>query len=249
MSGDSNQPDHDPSRQPLRYEWGAFPSVWIHAGETKVKQHPAYNAAKAGDPDAAYWLVTETLAPDIVEQLAVAFASMNPILASAHAVERAGINAIPETLADIIAKQLDWRADAGIVQTNIVAHTGADGFSRLARQAKFGGDVAARQNYLLVDDFVGQGGTLANLRSHIVRGGGLVLGATVLTGKLHSAVLAFAESTLEALRKKHGRDLEDWWRQRFGFGFDCLTESEAHYLLKTPSADRVRNHIAAAVQA
>jgi hypothetical protein len=99
----------------------------------------------------------------------------------------------------------------------------------------------------LVDDFVGQGGTLANLRAHIVRGGGVVLGATVLTGKAHSAVLALAESRLEALRKKHGKELENWWRQRFGFG--CLTESEARYLLNTPSADRVRNQIAAAVQA
>ncbi len=168
---------------------------------------------------------------------------------SAHAVERAGVNAIPEALADIIAKQLEWRADAGIVQTNIVAHTGADGFSRLARQAEFGGDVASQQNYVLVDDFVGQGGTLANLRSHIVRGGGFVLGATVLTGKAHSAVLALSESTLEALRKKHGKELENWWCERFGFGFDCLTESEARYLLNTPSADRVRNQIAAAVQA
>lgn len=179
----------------------------------------------------------------------MAFGGMNPILVSAHAVERAGVNAIPEALADIISKQLGWRADANIVQTNIVAHTGADGFSRLARQAEFGGDVAPQQNYVLVDDFVGQGGTLANLRSHIIRGGGVVLGATVLTGKAHSAVLTLAESTFEALRKKHGKELENWWRQQFGFGFDCLTESEARYLLNTPSADRVRNQIAAAIQA
>jgi hypothetical protein len=168
--------ENDLLPQPLRYSWGVFPPVWIHAGETEVKQHPAYDAAKAGDPDASYWLVTETLALDIVAQLAVAFAGMNPILVSAHAVERAGVNARPEALADIIAKQLGWRADGGIVQTNIVAHTGADGFSRMARQAEFGGDVAPQQNYVLVDDFVGQGGTLANLRSHIVRGGGVVPG-------------------------------------------------------------------------
>jgi hypothetical protein len=124
MSCGSNLPDHASLSQSLRYPWGVFPPVWIHAGETAVKQHPAYNAAKAGDPDASYWLVTETLSPDIVEQLAVAFAGMNPVLVSAHAVEWAGVNAIPETLADIIAKQLGWRADGSIVQTNIVAHTG-----------------------------------------------------------------------------------------------------------------------------
>jgi len=36
-----------------------------------------------------------------------------------------------------------------------------------------------------------------------------------------------------ALRDKHGRDLEDWWRERFGFGFECLTRSEARYLEKS----------------
>ena len=235
--------------QPIRFPWGVFPPVWIHADETAVKKHRAYNVAKAGDPDAAYQLVTETRSLDIVEQLTVAFAGKNPILVSAHAVEQSGVNAIPEALADIISKQTGWRADASIVQTNIVAHTGADGFSRLARQAEFGGDVARDQNYVLVDDFIGQGGTLANLRSHIIRGGGIVIGATVLTGKTHSAVLALAESTLEALRTKHEKELENWWHQRFGFAFDCLTESEARYLLNTPSADRVRNQITAAVQA
>ena len=242
-------PNNKLPQKSARIPWGVFPPVWIHASETAVKQHPAYDAAKVGDPDAAYKLVIETRSLDIIKQLTAAFAGMNPILVSAHAVEQAGVNAIPEALADIISKQTGWRADASIVQTNIVAHTGADGFSRLARQAEFGGDVASVQNYVLVDDFVGQGGTLANLRSHIIRGGGIVVGATVLTGKAHSALLALAKSTLEALRKKHEKELENWWHQRFGFDFDCLTESEARYLLNTPSADRVRNQIAAAVQA
>jgi hypothetical protein len=101
---------------------------------------------------------------------------------------------------------------------------------------------------LLVDDFVGQGGTLANLRAHIIRGGGIVRGATVLTGKQHSANLALRDSTIEALRLKHGQELENWWEQMFRFGFDCLTESEARYLLNTPSIDRIRNQIAAAVE-
>ena len=79
MSCDSNLSDHNFLPQPFRYPWGTFPPVWIHAGETEVKQHPAYNAAKAGDPDASYRLVTETLTLDIVEQLAVAFATRSAL--------------------------------------------------------------------------------------------------------------------------------------------------------------------------
>jgi hypothetical protein len=35
---------------------------------------------------------------------------------------------------------------------------------------------------------------------------------------------------------------------RFGFGYDCLTSSEARYLIRTPSADRIRDRIIAAVE-
>ncbi len=224
------------------------PPVWIHANESTVKQHPSYRAAKSGDPDAAYLLVDALLNPIIVEQLADTFAQQKPTLVSAHAVEGSGVNAIPEALADMLARQLGWPADNGIVQINIVAHTGADGFSRLARQARFDGDAKAGKSYLLTDDFVGQGGTLANLRSHIMSRGGNVVGATVLTGKSHSAMLALDVATYKQLRLKHGQKLENWWNQRFGFRFDCLTASEARYLFNTPDVDRIRNKIIAAVQ-
>jgi hypothetical protein len=146
------------------------------------------------------------------------------------------------------AEHLGWQADSRIVQTNIVGHTGADGFSRPARQAEFDGPVISGRYYILVDDFVGQGGTLANLRSHIIRCGGHVPGATVLTGKPYSARPALTGETLNDLRSKHGKKIENRWFQRFGFGFECLTESEARYLLRTPDTDRIRNKIAAAVE-
>ena len=56
-------------------------------------------------------------------------------------------------------------------------HTGADGFSRLARPAEFVGVVQAGCEYVLVDDFVGMGGTRANLKGYIESKGGRVLAA------------------------------------------------------------------------
>ena len=167
---------------------------------------------------------------------------------SAHAIERDGVNAIPEVLADILAAHLGWRVDRSVVQTNIVAHTGADGFSRLARQARFEGSITPGESYFLADDFVGQGGTLANLRSLIVGQGGMVVGASVLTGKAFSAIVSLSEETLANLRTKHGNELEQWWLETFGFSYECLTESEARYLINTPTADRVRDRIVAAFQ-
>ena len=207
-----------------------------------------YAAGKAGDPDAAFQLVTDLISPDVVEGIRLAVGSTSPILASAHALERGGVNAIPEVLADLLGLRLGWKVDSNIVQTNIVSHTGADGFSRLARQARFAGTIEPGSAYFLVDDFIGQGGTLANLRSLILEKGGMAVEATVLTGKPYSATMAPVGETLRQLRAKHGTELETWWVRTFGFGFECLTESEARYLLNTPTADRVRDRIAAAIE-
>ena len=103
--------------------------------------------------------------------------------------------------------------------------------------------IVASAMYLMVDDFVGQGGTLANFRGHIESRGGAVIGAVTLTGKPHSATLALSEQLLATLRKTHG-ELENWWLGRFGFGFEALTESEARYLVRTPHADTIRSRLA-----
>jgi hypothetical protein len=137
-----------------------------------------------------------------------------------------------------ISDILKWPHEHRVIQANKVSHTGASGYERLKRQAIFGGPVVIGLNYLLVDDFIGQGGTLANFRGHILAQNGHVIGATVLTGKDYSAELALTAAQLSELRRKHGR-IEYWWRQRFGFGFECLTASEARYLSRTPATERI----------
>lgn len=157
---------------------------------------------------------------------------------SVHAEERVGVNAIPEVLAEYLGHVLDWKIESDVVQANVVNHTGASGFSRLAKQAFFEG-VVKPEVYVIVDDFIGQGGTIANLRGHIHMQGGLVLCATTLTGKAHSALLHQSPNKLTELRNKHGQ-LEEWWKERFGFGFECLTASETRYLINTATSEKIR---------
>lgn len=232
--------------KPPRRPWGDFPDVLIHAAESAVKQHPAYAAAKSGDTGAALELVRDAFDDALPGRLRQLVGNRRPILASAHAYEREGVNAIPEVLADVMGAKLDWPVDAGVVQTNAVAHTGADGFSRLARQPSFDGAIEIGSDYVMVDDFVGMGGTLANLRGYIASHGGRVLAAVVLTGKPHSAKLRLTPERLNELRMTHGAELEHWWEERFGHAFDALTESEARYLVRTPDIATVRDRIAAA---
>ena len=234
--------------RPPRTPWCSLPDVLIHACESAVKQHPAYRAAKSGDGSAAMALINDTMDARQNQQLADLLKGHRPTLVSAHAYEREGVNAIPEIFADELSKVLSWPVDTAVLQTNVVSHTGADGFSRLARQAEFAGAIQRGCEYVLVDDFVGMGGTLANLKGHIESQGGKVLAAVSLTGKPHSAKLALSAERLYELRAKHGKELEDWWFERFAHSFDALTESEARYLTRTPSADTIRDRIAAAEQ-
>ena len=220
----------------------------IHASESTVKKHPAYEAAKSGDDVSATHLVLTCLNLAQVVALNQLVAGKRPTLVSAHAMERHGVNAIPEVFADELGRLLSWPVDTGIVQTNVVSHTGANGFWRLARQAEFDGTVQAGCDYVLVDDFVGMGGTLANLKGHIETLGGNVLAAVALTGKTHSAKLAPTPERLNELRKRHGTEFENWWIGHFAHSFDALTESEARYLARTETADTIRDRIAEAEQ-
>lgn len=224
--------------KPRRYPWDHFPDVLIHAPEQFVKRHRAYNAAKRGDVTAAVELVLESLSPQMLEQMWRLFNEFHPSLASVHAQEAQGTNAIAVAMAAVIATRLNWHHEQNVIQVNIVSHTGAGGFTRLGRQALFSGTVQSGLHCVLVDDFIGQGGTLANLRGHLITQGAHVIGATVLTGKDFSARLAAPQALIDELRRKHG-DIENWWYRRFGFDFDCLSASEARYLCRTPSSERI----------
>lgn len=169
-----------------------------------------------------------------------------PLITPVFAEEQAGINRIPAVFAEVLGERLHLPVYDEIVQINKVGHTGASGYHRLAYPALFDGEIQPNATYLLVDDFIGQGGTLANLKGYIESGGGKVVLSTTLTGKPYSAKLAPSTETISKLRQKHGAVLEDWWRKNFGYGFDQLTESEARYLERSDNADTIRNQLIAA---
>ena len=232
---------------PDRTPWGRTETVLI-AGDTSVVQgHPSYVAAKGGDLGASMILVGDIIGPDMLSRMREAMSGQAPILVGVHAVEGVGVNAIPQAMAAWLNEKFGWPVDDGIVQINRVGHTKSSGWHRLANQALFDGDVTPGAGYLILDDFIGQGGTMANLRGHIEKRGGIVVDFLALTGKPYSATLSVIEETLQALRVKHG-NAETWWKERFGFGFDALTESEARYLLRAEDADTIRNRLAEAKQ-
>jgi hypothetical protein len=164
-------------------------------------------------------------------------------LVPVHALEHQGINRIPAALAELLGEALGVPVETSIIQVNVVNHTGASGWHRMSSPPLFDGAVDRNRPYVLVDDFIGQGGTLANLRGHVMHHGGTVVGAICLTGRADSAKLALSNQTLDSLRRKHGPEIEEWWRENLGYDFSCLTESEARYLLRVEDADTIRARI------
>jgi len=208
-----------------------------------------YASAKAGDPRAATELVQTLLNLQALKTLEELAFNCKPYLASVSALEEQGFNAIPDAMAGEIGEKLGWPLDAGeLRQITRVSHTGASGWHRLVTQAEFAGEVIAGANYVLVDDHVGFGGTLANLRSYIEARKGRVVAMTTLTETTGARTIVVKRDTLDALRAKHGSALEELWKENLGYGLDCCTEIEAGYLCRQTSFDQIRRRLAKAAK-
>jgi hypothetical protein len=146
---------------------------------------------------------------------------------------------------------LGLEADGGgIVQVNKVGHTRAPAFQRLVTPPEFAGPVRRGSNYIIVDDHVGLGGTLANLRGYIIGRGGRVIAMTTLTESRDARTISLQPETLAMLWAKHGQPLENLWQAQFGYGIDCLTEVEAQNLCRQPSVAAIEDFLAkAAIEA
>ncbi|MCI1755362.1 MAG: phosphoribosyltransferase [Sphingobium sp.] len=146
----------------------------IHTDVRSRDSHPGYAAAKSGrcrgrlscwHPITCHTKESLT-SSDIIGKRPTL---LLPVVAD----ELTGFNAIPDAMAQVLGNELGLPVIAGeIVQTNKVGHTRAPAFQRLVTPATFEGQVQPGANYVLVDDHVGLGGTLANLRGHVEARGG-----------------------------------------------------------------------------
>ncbi|MWV17577.1 hypothetical protein F3I16_16160 [Pseudomonas sp. L-22-4S-12] len=246
----NGQQDADKAVLYSRRGWSEeFPDTVLAHPLSFMNNHPDYEAAKAGDDAAALRLARDAVSPEFVEQVrALIPKGSKPRIVPVLAVEGAGKNRIPLAAAKVLAKQLGLQVDDNPVQAEKVGRTQANALERIANQPTFAGDVA-EGDYLILDDTLTQGGTLAQLKTHIEDNGGRVLGAIALTGKNYSRKLAVDPNTLAEIRGKYG-EIEPWWRDSFGYGFEGLTQSEARTLLTFDkgqlSPEQIRDRIAAA---
>ncbi len=217
-----------------------FPDVVLHGNLQTRDKHPNLSLAKAGSAEAALDLVHELLSDTATDYIAELLKGRTPVIIPVAAIETTGFNAIPDAMMQELSERLNLPMFRGeIIQANKVAHTRSNGWHRLVTPATFAGKVEAGAEYLLVDDHVGFGGTLANLRGYIEVNGGQVLAMTALTETGGGKEIAVRSETLSMLRSKHGYNLDQFWRSIFTYGLDCLTNIEAGYLYRVESVDVV----------
>lgn len=241
-----------PAAPQPRLPWPAgFPDVVIHT-EVRVRDsHPDYAAAKGGDVEAALVLAIDLISDDASRQLKHVVGFRSAVLLPVVADETLGFNAIPDAMAQVLSRELGLEAVAGeVVQTNKVGHTRAPTFQRIVTPATFGGRVRSDADYVLVDDHVGLGGTLANLRGYVEARGGRVIAMTALTESREARRISLRSETLTMLKERHGKELDTFWTAEFGYGIDCLTEIEAQNLCRQPSLAAIEDFLAqAAIEA
>ncbi len=234
------------ARRSVTSAWGeGFPDVAYMTTRKFVLANPEldrlHREAKAGSLAAALAFV-DRLLPDAPtsesEKVRVRkikdLAADHPtaVLVPVVAMERTGHNMLPFAYAQRIGEITGLKLARGVKQSVKANHTGASGLERLVRRAEFVGDVTPGREYVMVDDHVTQGGTLAALRRHVADRGGKVVAATTLTTSRGSSILSPRDSTLEKLAAKFASVLAELKEAGAEDAIADLTESQARQLLK-----------------
>ncbi len=229
-----------------RAHWGSFPKVIRNDDLGTLKREPEYLAAKTGDMPAAIALVDRILTDETVRKIEKQIGDVRPLILPVLAIEAGGNNKIPLAMAEVLGERLGLDVELGIIQSDKVGRTDTGADHRLAFNPTFEGDVKSDQKYLIVDDTLTMGGTVASLRGYVENRGGKVLAASVMTAHEGALNLQVKPSMLAAIEKKHGSSMNQFWQETFGYGTDKLTQGEAGHLKSAKSVDAIRERITAA---
>ncbi|OOV86312.1 hypothetical protein [Oceanospirillum linum] len=204
--------------QETRVAWQDFPPVFIFRPLGAAKNHPKYELAKMQGSDiAAYKLVKDITPEQKISELSQILDGRSAHILPIHAIEEFGTNKIPAALAFYLANKLNCELCSDIVQANRPQRTGKGAFYRLSQYPFFDGKVVKGQNYVIL--------------------------AIALTGHPGAASLNIKDTMLNAIRDKHGDELNEWWKSEIGFGLDKLTQGEAGHLKKAPSFAEITSRV------
>lgn len=209
----------------------------IKIGNKKNRRHKDFWDGKSGDNKASDRAVEDLVKPEAIE-FAKSFGK-DAIFVPIRSLEGTGENQIPTSLADYLSSKAEAILDTNIKHINKPEHTGKSVIYRILNPLLFDGKVEKGGQYVLIDDTVATGGSLADLGQYIEENGGKVVGIMTLVNASRSSNLTPSKELINELQKKFGKEIE----QEFGIKLEALTYPEAIALNRFQSIDAIRNRI------
>lgn len=184
----SNDRTHD-------FSWGEnFPLLYNHTSIAYLKRCSGFNSAKRGSMRDALQVAACTVKSRRIQELREKYpqAVLLPVR---------GKNKLPEALARTIGLSVNTNIRQ-LQKAQAPPRKDLSAMARLLHKPCFRGSVLGGENYIIVDDIVTQGGTVAALRQFILSKGGFVVAVVALAQSAGSGVLAPSPERIEQLSEK-----------------------------------------------
>ena len=211
-------------------EWDErFPRGFGHTSIAFLRRCLGFIDAKNGDLNAAQFVVSRCVKLERLQELREKYpeAVLLPVL---------GRNQLPLALSQTIGLPI-W-LNVRLIHT--VSRKALCAMQRLMHRPMFTGYIRPDMNYILVDDVVTQGGTIAALREFVLVQGGRVVAIVALAYAIGSQVIAPLRKHIVRLMVKFGMPLLLLLRIHGIIAtFRELTNSQAKYLLRFASLRNV----------
>ena len=206
-----------------------------------MKHNPHYEKAKSGDLKEALLLVA-----DLMQGKNVRIDSgvcIVPVLAE----EKSGRNKIPYAIALYLSKAFGCRVVLDIVQAVRAYHTGSDAVHRLKKVLfkNVTGDSLKGRKFVIVDDHVTMGGTIASLAKFIRDNGDVVNDVVSLSSNTHQIKvdggydLTPSKGMVDELHRRFGTFPEEY----SGLSYDEMTTPMCEALLRFKTLDSLKKRL------
>jgi hypothetical protein len=202
-----------------------FPKGYGHTSIVFLKRCLGFEDAKNGDLNAAQHVVRRCVKQKRLQELREHYpdAVLLPVLSK---------NQMPTALAQAIGLPI-W-IHVHLIHT--IPRKLLNAMQRLLHKPEFDGFILSDTNYILVDDIITQGGTIAALRRFVTVRGGRVVATVALAFSIGSHVVAPLRRYVTMLIIKFGYALI-FFLLSLGIAFSVwgLTNSQVKYLLRFKS--------------
>jgi hypothetical protein len=218
-----------------------FPDVFVNvpwkSGDAKaasLSSHALYQPAKGQrDVDAAISLIDDLVTKQCLMNLFdfVDGKAGKPKIVAPSCQPGDSNNALAISYAQWLGHECDWEVETEIFQDKTIARDKSRVWTRIANRCSFRGEIDKAAAYVIVDDVITTGGTLADLRSFIHRKGGTVIAMSAIASRDgRPQRIRLGDDTRADLERFYGNDLAGFCHKNLGFSHDCLTDSEGQAL-------------------